>query len=143
MIGFRIGKLRSLGLDTKKIERSARQAEARTLKRFGYRVRRAARQSIRKRKKTSQAGQAPSSHAGLLKRFILYAYERARRSVVIGPKRLGGKRGQAPEALEHGGRSVSSDKQPRAIKIKPRPYMGPVFEREKPKLPAMWRNSIR
>ncbi len=143
MIGFRINKLRGLKLDTKKIKRSAQQAERRVLSRFGFMVRRGARQSIRKRKRVSASGQAPSSHAGLLKRFILYAYERARRSVVIGPKRLGSKRGQAPSALEHGGRSRTSDKQRKVIRIKPRPYMGPAFDKEKPKLPAMWRDSIR
>ena len=143
MIGFRISNLRGLRLDTKKIQRSVEQAERQVLSRFGYLVRRGARQSIRQRKGVSASGQAPSSHTGLLKRFILYAYERARRSVVIGPKRLGNKKGRAPSALEHGGRSSTSDKRQRVIKIKPRPYMGPAFAKEKPKLPAMWRDSIR
>ena len=140
MIGF---KVKGLWLNTGKLKKAAQQAERRVLSRFGYQVRRGARQSIRKRKGTSQSGQAPSSHTGLLRRFILYAYEQARRAVVIGAKRLGNKKGQAPSALEYGGRSVTSGKRQKAIKIKPRPYMGPSFEKEKPKLRAMWRDSIR
>ena len=143
MIGFRTKGFRRLGLDTKKIQRSAYQAQRRVLSRFGYLVRRDAIQSIRRRKRVSHEGQTPSSHAGLLRRFILYAYQQARSSVIVGPKRLNGKRGRAPAALEHGGRSLTSDKRPRSIRIKPRPYMGPAFERQKPKLPAMWRDSIR
>jgi len=29
------------------------------------------------------------------------------------------------------------------VDIKPRPYMGPAFERELPKVPQMWRDSVR
>ena len=31
----------------------------------------------------------------------------------------------------------------RRVRIKARPYMGPAFEQEKPKLPAMWRDSVK
>ncbi len=34
-------------------------------------------------------------------------------------------------------------KRTRVITIAARPFMGPAFEREKPKLPAMWRDSVR
>jgi len=29
------------------------------------------------------------------------------------------------------------------VKIKARPFMGPAFNKEKPKLPAMWASSIK
>ena len=54
MIGFRV---KNLTIDTKKIQRSAQQAERRVLSRFGYLVRRGAMQSIRRRKGISQSGQ--------------------------------------------------------------------------------------
>ena len=84
-----------------------------------------------------------------MKRFIFFAYEPQRRSVVIGPVRLGQKIGDAPAALEHGGRSqvVSGSRrrkrQVRTVTIRPRPFMGPAFEAERPKLPAMWANSVK
>jgi hypothetical protein len=148
VIGLRAGQAKGLFFDSKKVMAATTKAERRVLSRFGAYVRRSARSSIRKRKGTSAPGQPPSSHTGLLKRFIFFAYEPRRRSVVIGPARLNQKTGEALPALEHGGpvRIVSRRKvarRRRIIRIRPRPFMGPAFEREKPKLPAMWRDSIR
>jgi len=51
-------------------------------------------------------------------------------------------------ALEYGGTSATVEglrgrRRKRRIKVAARPYMGPAFEQEKPKLPAMWAGSIR
>ena len=84
---------------------------------MGGLVRKIARRSIRKRKKPSAPGTPPSSHRGLLKNFIFYAYDSERQSVVIGPTRLNqqsyvfvgngqGRQwvtGAAPSILERGG----------------------------------------
>ena len=63
-------------------------------------------------------------------------------SVVIGPARLSGST-DAPETLEHGG-VVTLKRRGRRIRkrYQPRPFMGPAFDRERPKLPAMWRDSV-
>ena len=127
-----------------KVDRSTR----RVLSRFGAYVRTTARHSIRKRKRPSRPGEPPSSHTGLLKRFIFFGYDRDRRSVVIGPERLGNKAGDAPSALEYGGTSTVTEerrgkRKKRQTRIEARPFMGPAFEKEKPKLPAMWRGSVR
>jgi len=126
------------------VDRSAR----RVLSRFGAFVRRAARSSIRKRKRASAPGEPPSSHTGLLRRFIFFGYDAGKRSVVIGPARLNQKVGDAPAALEHGGVStvvegLRGKRRKRKIKIAARPYMGPAFEQERPKLAAMWRDSVK
>ena len=106
MIGYRIDSIKGLFFDSAKVRAATSRAERRVLSRFGAFVRRSARSSIRKRKRSSAPGQPPSSHTGLLKRFIFFAYEpRSGRSVVIGPVRLNQKIGDAPAALEHGGRS--------------------------------------
>jgi hypothetical protein len=115
------------------------------LSRFGAFVRRSAKSSIRKRKKAAPPGQPPSSHTGLLKKFIFFGYDADRRSVVIGPTRLNQKgRGEAPPLLEYGGKAtlVRRGKKKR-VTYQARPYMGPAFEKEKPQLPAMWRGSVR
>ena len=73
-------------------------------------------------------------------------YEPQKRSVVIGPARLREPVGDAPHALEHGGMSAMLDtgkRRKRNVKIAARPFMGPAFEKEKPKLPAMWLGSIK
>jgi len=120
-------------------------ATRRVLSKFGAFVRRSAKSSIRKRKKAAPPGQPPSSHTGLLKKFIFFGYDADRRSVVIGPTRLNQKgRGEAPPLLEYGGKAtlVRRGKKKR-VTYQARPYMGPAFEKEKPQLPAMWRGSVR
>jgi len=119
-------------------------ATRRVLSKFGAFVQRSAKSSIRKRKRISAPGQPPSSHIGLLRKFIYFGYDADRRSVVIGPARLNQKgRGEAPALLEYGGKAtlVRRGKKKRAT-YRARPYMGPAFEKEKPQLPAMWRGSV-
>ena len=134
--------------DKAPVLRAADKATRRVLSRFGAYVRTTARHSIRKRKAASRPGRPPSSHTGLLRRFIYFGYDRGRKSVVIGPQRLNQKVGDAPAALEHGGVSTIVEglrhrRRKRRVRITARPFMGPSFEKEKPKLPSMWANSVR
>ena len=141
---------RKMFFDSKGVVRRVDKATRRVLSRFGAYVRTAARSSIRRRKRISRPGEPPSSHGGLLKRYILFGYDTGRRSVVIGPMKLNQKVGNAPEALEHGGVSVITEWAPRGekrptrrVRIAARPFMGPAMAQEKPKLPKMWADSIR
>jgi hypothetical protein len=134
--------------DRKAVTSRLDRATRKVLSRFGAFVRTGARHSIRKRKAISEPGEPPSSHTGLLRKFIFFGYDRDRRSVVIGPQRLNQKVGDAPHALEYGGTStvvegLRSRRKKRRIRIAARPFMGPAFEREKPKLPAMWETSVK
>ena len=141
MIGM---KFKRMFFTSKAVLSATDRATRRVLSRFGAYVRRAAKSSIRKRKAISAPGKPPSSHTGLLKRFILFGYDPTRRSVVIGPLRLTrGNRCDAPRALEEGGtaRMVRRGRKKR-MTIKARPFMGPAMEKEKPKLPHMWRDSV-
>ena len=131
------------------------------LLRFGAYVRTTAKRSIKQapflakkergeertdfRKKYSKPGQPPFSRSGKLKKFISFGYDPAKRSVVIGPERLFGKRkGDAPSLLEYGGTaSVKIGKKKRNARYSARPYMGPAFNKEQVKLPALWRDSIK
>ena len=149
MIGMKLDQTKGLFFDRAEVMRATSKAERRVLSRFGAFVRRSARSSIRKRKGISQPGRPPSSHTGLLRRFIFFAYQVQDRSVIIGPVRLNQKVGDAPAALEHGGQSrvVRGSRRRgrtvRTIRVRPRPYMQPAFEKEKENLPQMWRDSIR
>ena len=142
MIRFEITKL---FFDKKAVRDKVDAGTRRVLSKFGAFVRRTARSSIRKRKKPSSPGSPPSSHIGLLKKFIFFGYEPAKRSVVIGPVRLSQKgRGEAPHLLEYGGSTkVEHRGKRKRAKVRPRPFMGPAFEKEEPKLPAMWKGSIK
>jgi hypothetical protein len=138
-------RMKEIFFDAKWVTRSVDRTTRRVLSRFGAFVRRTARSSIRKRKKVSAPAQPPSSHTGLLRRFIWFGYEPSRRSVVIGPARLTqGGRGEAPENLEYGGMAtVTRRKRKRRARIRPRPFMRPAFEKEQQQLPALWANSIK
>ena len=142
MIGF---DMKRMFFDSKTVRKKTDKTTRRVLSRFGAFVRRTARQSIRKRKKASQPGKPPSSHVGLLKKFIFFGFDVVRRSVVIGPARLTQKgRGEAPHLLEYGGATKIAHRGKRKrAKVRARPFMGPAFEKEQPKLAAMWRHSIR
>jgi len=139
---------KSMFFDTAKVKKAVSSGTRRVLSKFGAYVRTAARSSIRSRKRASEPGQPPSSHTGLLKQFIFFAYDLQRETVVIGPMPLNRKVGNAPEALEHGGASVVVEglrrrRRKRRVNIRARPYMRPALEKERPKLPAMWRDSVR
>ena len=145
-----IARMTRLFFDAPKVVRSVDAATRRVLGKAGAFVRRTARSSIRKRKRISPPGQPPSSHTGLLKKFIFFGYDRRRRSVVIGPARLARTAGIAPRALEHGGRSVTTTrgrrgKRKRTVptRVRARPYMGPALNKELPRIPDLWRNSVR
>ncbi len=142
MIGFEIQKM---FFDKQAVTRKVDKATRRVLSKFGAFVRRGARSSIRPRKRSSAPGQPPSSHTGLLKKFIFFGYEPQQRSVVIGPVRLSQNgRGRAPSLLEYGGTDTlrRNGKRVRAH-FRERPFMGPAFLKEQPKLPAMWAGSIK
>lgn len=134
-------KIKHLFFDSSKVTRSVDNATRKVLSKFGAFVRRTARQSIRKRKTSASSGQPPSSHTGLLKRFIFFGYEPKKRSVVIGPALLtDGTQGDAPSVLEYGGPTTVKKKR---VKISARPFMGPAFEKEKPNLPSMWKDAVK
>jgi len=141
MIGM---KFKQMFFTSKAVLSATDCATRRVFSRFGAYVRRAAKSSIRKRKRISRPGKPPSSHTGLLKRFIFFGYDPAKRSVVIGPVKLThGGRGEAPSLLEYGGvTTLKRNRKRKRARFRARPYMGPALEKEKPKFPQMWRDSV-
>ncbi len=130
--------------DRKAVASAADRATRKVLSKFGAFVRTTARHSIRKRKAISVPGQPPSSHVGLLRNMIYFGYDPSRRSVVIGPTPLHGT-AEAPPLLEYGGRARIKGRRGKSVSAnyRARPFMGPAFEAEKPKLPALWAGSVK
>jgi hypothetical protein len=120
-------------------------AKKRVLSKAGAFIRQRAKTSIRRRKKSSKPGEAPSSHVGLLRDLIFFAYDNQSDSVVVGPQLLNGskKRGSIPppRVLEDGGEGVTSKGQ-RAFYHK-FPYMAPALEAERPKFPELFADSVK
>jgi hypothetical protein len=134
--------------DAPKIVAAVDKATRNVLSRFGAFVRRTAKGSIRKAKSPSKPGKPPHSHVGLLKEFIFFSFDVESRSVVIGPTRLNQKSGSAPSVLEYGGTTSIVTRRNgrtsrRRVTIAERPYMNPALDKELPKLPAMWRDSVK
>ena len=131
--------------DREIVMKAVDSARRKVLSKQGAFVRTRAKSSIRRRKKSSTPGSPPSSHVGLLKQFIYFAYDPAEKSVVIGPTLINRPTG-APETLEHGGDAEIVDRKTgksHSVHIEPRPYMGPALAAESPKFAAMWANSVR
>ena len=143
-IGLRIIQVKGLFFDRQAIQSAVSRTERKVLSRFGAFVRQDAKQRIQRRKRASRAGESPTNRTGLLKRHIYFLFDPDRRSVVIGPARLN-RSTDAPRTLEHGGEitieTKSNDKV--EVEIKPRPFMGPSFEKEQSQLPSLWRDSIK
>ncbi|WP_145075537.1 hypothetical protein [Poriferisphaera corsica] len=138
-------EIKQMFFDSSAVKRGVDRATRRVFSRFGAYVRRTAKQSIRKRKKPAPPGKPPSSHTGLLKRFIFFGYDKPNKSVVIGPAKLSqNNRGEAPSLLEYGGPTqLKRNGKVISAHFRGRAFMGPAFEEEQPKLSALWRNSVR
>lgn len=143
VLGLKFHQAKAAFFDRPAVMNAVNRAERRVLSKFGAFVRRGAKSSIRKRKAVSEPGRPPSSQTGLLRKTIFFVYEPNRGSVVIGPIELN-KGTEAPRLLEHGGQVTRRERnQRKRLVYRPRPFMGPAFEREVPKLPALWRDSVR
>ena len=141
MIGFEI---KQIFFDREAVTSRVDPATRKVLSKFGAFVRRTAKGSIRNRRKAAPPGSPPSSHTGLLKKFIFFGFDPGRQSVVIGPARLNQRgRGDAPPLLEYGGQTTLARRGKRVrATYQVRPFLGPAFEKEQPKLAAMWRDSV-
>lgn len=140
-------RIKSLFFDRQKVVRAVDKTKRAVLSKAGAFIRTVARTSIRKRKGSAPPGWPPHSHVGLLRDFILFGYDRASDSVVVGPAKLN-KPTDAPRVLEHGGTTTVTKfsrgrLRKRRVRIKARPFMGPALEKERPKLPKRWAGSVR
>lgn len=118
---------------TELVRKRAKDATFRNLTHAAATLRLTARRSLRRRKRPSAPGQPPSSPTGRLRRSILYAVDRPRQRAVIGPsKELIGPAGQEHEHGAH----------VRKERFQKRPFMGPAFERIRPRLARMWAASV-
>jgi hypothetical protein len=115
-------KIKGQFFDRLPVQKMMADHERRALSRIGAFIRRRARSSIRRRKRTSSPGQPPSAHStdkvATLKN-ILFGYDSSKKSVVVGPVLLnqfnhdwiaGVGSISIPELMEHGGVLTISEK---------------------------------
>lgn len=155
----------SVFFDRPRVRSAMDAATRRSLSKAGAYIRQSAKTSMRKKKGPSPPGKPPHAHAGTLRRLMFFAYDRNRKSVVVGPLKF--RKGEAPRRLEFGAtfnsrprmvrmtKPVGSDQKGRflsrgdrvliqgRVTIKPRPYMRPAMARELPKLPRRWSGAVK
>lgn len=124
--------------------------ERKALSEGGAFVRRTARKKIGRaggRKKGARAaGKPPTSPTGVLVNSIFFAFDRTRRSVVVGPSAEFGRRDNLiPSVLETGGVTTvrRSDGGRRRVNTPARPYMLPSLEENIPKLPLLFKDKFK
>lgn len=112
MLSYSANYAKGFFFDAPLVVKAVDAATRGVLSKFGAYVRRRAKSSIRQRKAASQPGQPPSSHSGILRLFLYFAYDPGPRSVVIGPAKTNQVffdnqgnpvTGTVPEVLEYGG----------------------------------------
>jgi len=135
-------KVAEVFFDGPGLTRRIDQANKRNLGRLGSRVRRAARSSMRRRKRSALRGQPPSVDQGdLLK--IFYSFDPSTGSVVIAPLVYDSK--NVPLLLELGGRVTRKIKGHRVSqRYAPHPYMAPALKRvaRQSNIDRDWRDSV-
>ena len=130
MVGMKV-RTRS---DVPKVLRKVRRANITNLGHAGGTIRKVAQHSIKKSPSASAPGTPPHTRRGQLRRSVLYAVEKGKQSVVIGPDvRLVG---TSATAHEFGGRY-------RREQYPKRRFMGPALEKTSAKLPRHWAGSVR
>jgi len=144
-----------IGVQTKffdnRVLRAADKAQRRQFFKFGGFVRTTSKCSIRKRKRKSRPGQAPTSRTGLLKRFIFFEVNEIEKSVTIGPVLLARASprvrtsGTIPRLIEEGGtgRILNKGRKAEMARWKARPYMGPAFRKGLDAVPGVFEDTIR
>lgn len=144
MIGMALKAAQANFFDRIKVKDAVDAGTRRSLSKFGAFVRQRARTSIRTRRAISEPGSPPSSHVGTLKKLIVFAFDQARASVVIGPT-LVSPGSSVPGLLEFGGEAEGRgpDGKPRRTRYRPRPYMGPAFKAEEKNAARLWQDSIK
>lgn len=125
--------------------RALSAAEQRVLRRSGGLVRTIAKRSIQPRKRAAPPGQPPTNRKGTLKRFLFYALDG--NVAIVGPARLPGARGDTPEALEHGKRTVrwrgrGRRRRKQRVTIAARPAMALALKKSRQELPKLWRDAL-
>jgi hypothetical protein len=141
-------RVKSLFFDRSAVTSRVDRATRRVLSKVGAFVRTAARSLIRPRKAVSAPGDPPSSHNGKLRKGILFSFEPAKKTVVIGAARFAAGPGDAPQALEHGGTStlVASARRRgrnRTQQVRKRPFMQPALVSVQDEHPKLWKDALK
>jgi len=133
-----------------RVNREVATRTRRTMTEMGRRIRRHAQLSMVFASGPSAPGTPPHAHKGRLRDVVLYHYDPRERKVTTGttPQSTSGTSPSLPELHEYGGRTMRTVRvrgKVRRVRVTypRRPYLAPALEAEAPRLPDVWRKSVR
>lgn len=153
--------------DRVKVETAVEKRRIKNLSKCAAFVRTRSRSSLRRRQKPSLPGQPPSVHSAdafANLKNILFGYDAATRSVVVGPVAINGNRDDVPRLMEMGGTArrrakyvpkrtktgkkrkdleVVKLRNARTVAYQQRPFMGPALRKELPNFAKVWKNTVK
>ena len=130
MIGVKV----KTTFDGKAVRKAAKTGSIQSLGHAGGAIRMTAKRSIKQRKTESPEGTPPHTRKGQLRRAILYAVEKDKQTVVVGPD---------VSIVSTAGMAHEFGGQFRGERYPKRPFMGPALEKTKDRLPRMWAGSVK
>jgi hypothetical protein len=98
------------------------------------------------KKVKSDPGQPPHVHTGLLKNNVLYSFDPATCSVVIGPVKVNAKGTDIPHTLECGGYVDIAGRWSlfkKRVFVKPRPFMAPALDVNQKNISDIWSGLLK
>jgi hypothetical protein len=121
----------------KKVEKVVEDQAIHSFSKASFEIRKFAKASILRRKKNETAsppGMPPRTRSGQLPRAIFYDVDKQRQEAIIGP--IHSRVGLSAEPMEHGGvyKGHLYDQ---------RPFMSLALQKIVPRLPSIWRYSIK
>jgi hypothetical protein len=152
--------------DRPKVLARVEKARRKNLSKCGAYVRTAARSMLRRRKRSSFPGQAPSVHSKkslLTLKSIFFEYDPQSGGVIVGPVAVYGNKQDVPKLMEKGGyatrsmeyavqytkRGIQKKKlvlqkaAPRRVYYDPRPFMRPAMKKERKKFANVWKYTVK
>jgi hypothetical protein len=163
MLGMTFNVAKSNFFDRDRVKDVMDKATRQALVDIGSYVRKVAQRSLRYRNRPSAPGKPPHAHRSMsrmkrnrktgavkrqmvspLREFIFFAYDAARKTVVVGPALLNGRNGSLIlSSLEYGGPSiVMVGGKGRRIMVRARPFMRPALAIGLENLKGRWKNSF-
>lgn len=157
-VGFTLKSFKGMFFDRALVEGKIDRATYAVMSRFGAFVRQTARHNFRRGSAKKPQPPNPRNLTGLMKGSILFGWDAARRSVVVGPwlfPRTKDKENPAPMKVERGGtyritrnskrggRDNFEGQRTYTATYREFPFMRNALKTELPKLPALWRDTIR
>lgn len=165
MLSYTIKDAKKLFFDRAVVIAALEKRNRKALAIIGFKIRREARRLLRPAKPEDPPGppgHPPRSRVGYLRKFIFFAYDPGRKSVIVGPALFAGgeQNPTVPELHEYGGvagRAVADvrwttqngrrvrtvvSRRPIIARYPARPYMRPAFEHIAPQIPDVWREIL-